>query len=399
MQTDTSAAAIEAQVHANEKASRERLAFAQKVFRLSLNDELVPEKAALHADIIKEIESHSMKKLYEHLTTTYGWSRDGGLLERMSATITDKVSKFDAAVVEAREKFGDVEVLDRQREKAEWLASTGDRDASIKAYEDMNSKALSTGQKIDIAMSQARSALEHAEWTVAREKITEAKDLNEKGGDWDRRNRLKAYEGLQCIATRDFKQAAALLLDTVATFTAAELLEYKDFIFYTVITSLQSLDRVALKKRVIDSPDVLSVIDEIPFLTELLNSFYECRYRDFLKALTDIYPSVVRDRYISRHAPFYLREMRLAAYVQFLESYKSVTLSGMARTFGISESFLDAELARFISAGRINAKIDSVAGIIETTRPDAKNAQYHTLIKQGDGLLNKIQKLSRIVAM
>jgi hypothetical protein len=101
-------------------------------------------------------------------------------------------------VVEAREKFGDVEVLDRQREKAEWLASTGDRvckgamlltrrpcdetfstcvqDASIKAYEDMNSKALSTGQKIDIAMSQARSALEHAEWTVAREKITEAKE-------------------------------------------------------------------------------------------------------------------------------------------------------------------------------------------------------------------------------
>jgi hypothetical protein len=59
METDTSAAAIEAQVHANEKASRERLAFAQKVFRLSLNDELVPEKAALHADIIKEIESHS----------------------------------------------------------------------------------------------------------------------------------------------------------------------------------------------------------------------------------------------------------------------------------------------------------------------------------------------------
>jgi len=71
----------------------------------------------------------------------------------------------------------------------------------------------------------------------------------------------------------------------------------------------------------------------------------------------------------------------------------------MARTFGVSAPFLDSELSRFIAAGRINAKIDAVAGIIETTRPDAKIAQYHAVIKHGDALLNKIQKLSRVVAV
>ncbi len=39
------------------------------------------------------------------------------------------------------------------------------------------------------------------------------------------------------------------------------------------------------------------------------------------------------------------------------------------------------------------------AGVIETTRPDTKNAQYAAVIKQGDALLNKIQKLSRVVTM
>lgn len=77
----------------------------------------------------------------------------------------------------------------------------------------------------------------------------------------------------------------------------------------------------------------------------------------------------------------------------------SVTMAGMARTFGVGVDFLDAELSRFISSGRINAKIDAVAGIIETTRPDAKNAQYHAVIKNGDVLLNKVQKLSRVVAL
>lgn len=38
-----------------------------------------------------------------------------------------------------------------------------------------------------------------------------------------------------------------------------------------------------------------------------------------------------------------------------------------------------------------------VAGVIETMRPDAKNAQYQAAIKQGDLLLNRLQKLSKVI--
>ena len=148
----------------------------------------------------------------------------------------------------------------------------------------------------------------------------------------------------------------------MATFTASELFDYSAFIFYTVLASLRSLDRATLKKRIIDSPDVLSAVGDIPHLAPTLNAFYEGRYRDFLASLTSSYPSLLRDRFLSRHAPYFLREMRLAAYNQFLESYKSVTLPGMASSFGVTPSFLDKELSRFIAAGRINAKIDAVAG-------------------------------------
>eukprot|EP01034_Spumella_vulgaris_P034729 gene34729-42837_t len=59
----------------------------------------------------------------------------------------------------------------------------------------------------------------------------------------------------------------------------------------------------------------------------------------------------------------------------------------------MSPALLDSELSRFIAAGRISAKIDKVGDIIETKRPDAKNAQYQQVIKKGDVLLNSIQKL------
>ena len=46
--------------------------------------------------------------------------------------------------------------------------------------------------------------------------------------------------------------------------------------------------------------------------------------------------------------------------VQFLESYKSVTLGSMAAAFGVSVDFMDRELVDFIVAGRLPAKIDKV---------------------------------------
>lgn len=57
-----------------------------------------------------------------------------------------------------------------------------------------------------------------------------------------------------------------------------------------------------------------------------------------------------------------------AGALQFLESYKSVTMESMAAAFDVGLSFLDSEIADFICAGRISAKIDKVAGIIETKR-------------------------------
>ena len=48
----------------------------------------------------------------------------------------------------------------------------------------------------------------------------------------------------------------------------------------------------------------------------------------------------------------------------------------MAAAFDVSPAFLDQEVADLIVAGRLNAKIDKVAGIIETNRPDHKNALY-----------------------
>ena len=63
-----------------------------------------------------------------------------------------------------------------------------------------------------------------------------------------------------------------------------------------------------------------------------------------------------------------MSEQALCVPLQFLDSYKSVTLQSMAQSFGVSVDFIDSELADFIVAGRLTAKIDKVAGVVETNR-------------------------------
>jgi hypothetical protein len=62
-----------------------------------------------------------------------------------------------------------------------------------------------------------------------------------------------------------------------------ELFSYETCIFYTVLTAIPTLDRVSLKEKVVDAPEILTVIDTIPNLSTFLNALYECRYADFFK--------------------------------------------------------------------------------------------------------------------
>ena len=219
----------------------------------------------------------------------------------------------------------------------------------------------------------------------------------EQGTDWDRRNRLKVYEALYYLSIRKFSEACALLLDTISTFTAVELLDYQTYIYYTVLMALVSLDRVSLKQKVIDAPEILAVIDNVPHLAPLLNSLYSCNYALFFTSLAGITDNLKTNRYFAAHSGFYCKEMRILAYKQLLESYRSVQLETMANAFGVSTDFIDRELSRFIASGRLNCKIDKVGGIVETNRADTKNNQYQSILKQGDSLLNKVQRLSRVI--
>mmetsp|Transcript_31818 Transcript_31818/g.38478 ORF Transcript_31818/g.38478 Transcript_31818/m.38478 type:complete len:396 (+) Transcript_31818:151-1338(+) len=374
-----------------------KLDLARKLFLLRTEKLPNVDRSKIKDDILELLIADKCVPLYESYCEEFGWMVDETKLAEMNTSNEAELKQIEEKIADAIENLGDSEVREGLLAKAEFYTRIGDREKATVAFKETEEKTTAVGQKIDTLFTALRISFARSDMAAVKTELTKAKLLFEEGGDWERKNRLKVYEGLYLMATRDLKKAANLFLDSIATFTATELCSYSTFIFYTVVTSMISLDRVTLKKRVIDAPEILTVIEEMPHLAVFLNSLYNCDYSKFFSAFVPVAEMVNSDMYLHAHYRYFLRSVRVVGYSQFLESYKSVTLDSMATAFGISSEFLDKELCSFISAGRLNCKIDKVLGVIETNRPDAKNALYQTTIKQGDLLLNRIQKLSKVI--
>jgi len=371
------------------------LALAEYKFLLTLPEER--QNHELKNKLMDAIKADSMAPWYEHVCAELNWPVDKDLLAKMKEQNATELKRLDDAIEDAEKNLGEMEVREANLKKSEYLCRIGDKAGAETAFRKTYEKTVSLGHRLDIVFHLIRLGLFYLDHDLITRNIDKAKYLIEEGGDWDRRNRLKVYQGIYSIAIRDFKSAAVFFLDTVSTFTSYELMDYQTFVRYTVYVAMIALPRNELRDKVIKGAEIQEVLHGLPDVKKYLFALYNCHYSEFFLSLAEVEQKLKRDYMANPHYRFYTREMRILAYTQLLESYRSLTLQYMAEAFGVTVDYIDQELSRFIAAGRLHAKVDRVGGIVETNRPDNKNWQYQATIKQGDLLLNRIQKLSRVI--
>lgn len=118
------------------------------------------------------------------------------------------------------------------------------------AYRVAFEKTVALGTRLDILFANIRTGFFYRDNDCVSRNIEKARAMIEEGGDWDRRNRLKVYEGAYLMTIRDFKGAADLFIATLSTFTSVEIMEYKEFVTYAVLSSVLALKRVDIKNKV-----------------------------------------------------------------------------------------------------------------------------------------------------
>ncbi|CUF40112.1 proteasome regulatory non-ATPase, putative [Bodo saltans] len=354
------------------------------------------EKTAAQSAIIAKIQENNMRPYWQLMSDMLGWPVDAKRAAEMDKINELALERLTARIKDAQDNLGDVEVREALLAKCDFYASIGDLDACLKFNEECSGKTLAPGPKLDLCFQRIRLGIAFSNNDVAAKGITDAHRLM-KDGDWERRNRLKVYEGLYHVFIRDFEKGSSMLIDSLTTFASTEILDFKQFVLITVVSALPVLSRADLKKKVIDSPEVVSA--GIASINELVSSIYNCNYGQCFAALDDVCQEIRRFVFMSLHVNYFFREVRVLFLNQFLDSYSSVTLTSMSAAFKIPVAVLDQMLCTLISNERVAGKIDRVSGSVTTYRGNATNFEYHRIIKQGDLLISRIQKLSRMVEL
>lgn len=276
------------------------------------------------------------------------------------------------------------------------------QDKAIESHEQLLEKITLLGTKIDLVLAMIRIGIFFGDKVSVKKNIERANALIEDGGDWDRRNRLKAYKGLHLLTIRSYNLAAPLLLDSLSTFTSYELCSYSALVIYSVLAGSLSLKRVDFKEKVVDAAEIKAILgsseDRLAALTgeissgpsaedeemkdatvprttpgsaktainlttlgtgsgeqaeteepvdfsplaNLVTSLYNGNYQSFFRALAAVEDNfLTKDRYLYEHRAWFVREMRLRAYQQLLQSYRVVGLKTMANDFGVTVDYLD----------------------------------------------------------
>jgi len=342
--------------------------------------------------------------------TLQGWERDSKLEADLTTAHEADVAAVTKTLETARATLGETEVRDALSALSDLAARSGSLAAATTAAEATLAATVGGGQKIDVHLSLARLAMASGpagspDFRALATHLDAASALVEAGGDWERRNRLKVYRATEAMAKRDFSVAAGLLLDALATFTATELCSYARFVAVTVLMAMVAVDRPTLVSRVSGAPEVLAAIKETPPLAMFLSALVDCEYGAWMRSLPGVLDVVSADRVLGGHTSYLGRELRVVAYGQFLASYASVRIDAMCEAFGVGSAWLDKELAAFIAGGRLAAKIDRVGGVVVTVRGGTSGAagaagvaaMYSEVVKVGDGVLNRLQKLSRVI--
>lgn len=354
-------------------------------------------RAEAKAKLLAQIEKDAMAPLYRKAMAEFGWPADEEKLKHMETLHAEQLKDLETKLCEAKQNYGDIEVRDALINKAHFFSKIGDLPKAVEAYGVAYEKTVGVGSRIDITLTLLHIGFVYGDKEIVKKNLQLAREEIAKGGDWERRNKLRVFEGVACMLSRNFSEASKLFLGILSTFPSGCLLTFKQFIFYSALLALLCCDRQTLKEQVLFAPPVLEGGDSD--LKNLLSCFYYGKYREFMTYLVPVGASIRRDIYLSKHFRYLIRAIRLRVYKQFLEPYKSVTLENMASAFGVSLPFIEEEVAGFVASGKLSCRIDRVKGIIEANRPDERSSLYLQTIKQGDVLLNRIQKLARVLAV
>lgn len=123
-----------------------------------------------------------------------------------SKLIKEELAKFDTKIEEAKSREGDSEVRDATVDKAQFLKDEAqDYVEAEKIFREAFDLSGGPSRKMEVLFEILLMNMEKFDMDALKKDIDTSLKLVEEGADWDKKNKLKVFQGVYCMLIRDFK--------------------------------------------------------------------------------------------------------------------------------------------------------------------------------------------------
>uniref|UniRef100_A0A5S6Q898 PCI domain-containing protein n=1 Tax=Trichuris muris TaxID=70415 RepID=A0A5S6Q898_TRIMR len=348
--------------------------------------------------LMEIVTSNQMGPYYASVCKELNWPIDKELLIKLKQANRKRLGELDEKFISVKKtKAGKESLKSVILEKAQYLCSIGKVTQSLDMYDLAVDLTVGVCKRMDIKMEQLRLCMFLMNKSLINAKLEEVREIDRMYVDWERRTRLKAYEGYYAMLTRDYEKASAMLLDLTCTFRSYELMTLDNMILYAVIASSIVMDRQSIKKRILDATDIAPLLYKNPLLRQYVETLYKCDYAGFFRKLVKMESVMKMDYVLAPNYKHVVRIMRLKAYHQFLTPYSVVHLQYMADEFCITVKTLTKDLERFIRHKLLRARIDEIGVYVKTYFRSANALRRESALDEIDQVINRLWRLQHYV--
>ena len=170
-----------------------------------------------------------------------------------------------------------------------------------------------------------------------------------------------------------------------------DIATWRDVVLCASVAALATMDRAALREHVVENAnyrewataayraedaDASAPAAECALVCGLVDAVHAGQWGAAWAALDAVRPLALRDVHLARAAPALLDEIAARLLLQYCRPRARVALATMAAHFGVPLAALEPRLVALVLAGRLAARIDTVAHTLARHAPDARPAAF-----------------------
>ncbi|EPE36131.1 Winged helix DNA-binding protein [Glarea lozoyensis ATCC 20868] len=251
----------------------------------------------------------------------------------------------------------------------------GELPKAFEAFSRMRQDISASKQIIDVSRHLINVAAEQKNWIAINSNVQKVKSaIAGTAEEASVQPYLHAVQGLAHFDVGDYSEAANSFLWTEPGLaqSAATIISPNDVAVYGGLCALATMDRNQLQRRVLENSSFRTYLEMEPQIRRAISFFINSRYTNCLQVLESYRADYLLDIYLHRHIDEIYQLIRGKCIVQYFIPFSSVTLASLNSGFAPLGKTMDKELIAMIQRGDLDARINTVDGLLESRKVDPR---------------------------